>query len=147
MAKQEQIVTIKVETGQAKGALGGLGNDLKKVDKSAKKTGKGMGAAFKGIKGAVLGAIPALRAFSAALVSTGVGALVVAVGSLTSLFVSSARKGAEFQKSLSGLKAVAGATDEQIAQLSDQAKELGAKDSIYSLTSCSPTNRNGKARI
>ena len=126
MAKQEQIVTIKVETGQAKGALGGLGNDLKKVDKSAKKTGKGMGAAFKGIKGAVLGAIPALRAFSAALVSTGVGALVVAVGSLTSLFVSSARKGAEFQKSLSGLKAVAGATDEQIAQLSDQAKELGA---------------------
>ena len=126
MAKQEQIVTIKVETGQAKGALGGLGADLKKVDKGAKKTGKGMGAAFAGIKGAVLGAIPALRAFSAALVSTGVGALVVAVGALTSVLVKAAGTGKQFQKSLSGLKAVAGATDEQIAQLSDQAKQLGS---------------------
>jgi|TARA_R100000479_G_scaffold68576_1_gene32782 hypothetical protein len=126
MAKQEQIVTIKVETGQAKGALGGLGKDLDNVDKKGKKTSKGMGAAFKGIKGAVLGAIPALRAFTAALVSTGVGALVVAVGALTSVFVKAAGKGAEFQKALSGLKAVAGATDEEVAMLSDQAKQLGS---------------------
>ena len=126
MAKQEQIITIRVETGQAKGQITGVNKELDKTTKNAKKTGKGLAGAFGAMKQGILGAIPALRAFSAALVSTGVGAIVVAVGALTSTFVKAGRKGAEFQRSLSGLEAVSGATTEEMTALSDQAKELGA---------------------
>lgn len=126
MAKQEQIITIRVETGQAKGQITGVNKELDKTTKNAKKTGKGLAGAFGAMKQGILGAIPALRAFSAALVSTGVGAIVVAVGALTSAFVAAGRKGAEFEKALSGLEAVSGSTEAEMTALSDQAKQLGA---------------------
>ena len=112
MAKQEQVVKIIIDTGQAKSAVGGVNKQLDKTSKNAKSTGKGLAGAFGAMKQGILGAIPALKAFSAALISTGVGAIVVAVGSLVSMFVSAARKGAEFEKALSGLDAVSGATAE-----------------------------------
>jgi len=126
MAKQEQIITIKVETGQAKSQIAGVNKQLDKTSKTAKKSGKGLAGAFGAMKTGILSAIPALRAFSAALVSTGVGAIVVAIGTLTSMFVSAARKGAEFEKALSGLEAVSGSTEAEMTALSNQAKELGA---------------------
>ena len=126
MAKQEQVVKIIIDTGQAKSAVGGINKQLDKTSKSAKSTGKGLAGAFGAMKQGILGAIPALKAFSAALISTGVGAIVVAVGSLVSMFVSAARKGAEFEKALSGLEAVSGATAEEMDLLSTQAKQLGA---------------------
>jgi len=126
MAKQEQIITIKIETGQAKSQIAGVNKQLDTTTKTAKKSGKGLAAAFGAMKTGILGAIPALRAFSAALVSTGVGAIVVAVGALTSAFVAAGRKGAEFEKALSGLEAVSGATEKEMAALSDQAKNLGS---------------------
>ena len=85
-----------------------------------------MAGAFGAVKTGVLGAIPALRAFTAALVSTGVGAIVLAVGALVGVFAKAAKTGAEFGKSLSGLKAVSGATEVEMEALSSQAKELGA---------------------
>jgi hypothetical protein len=126
MAKQEQIITIKVETGQAKSQIAGVNKQLDKTSKTAKKSGKGLAGAFGAMKQGILGAIPALRAFSAALVSTGVGAIVVAIGALTSMFISAARKGAEFEKALSGLEAVSGSTEAEMTALSNQAKDLGA---------------------
>ncbi len=126
MAREEQVIKIKIETGQAKSAVAGVNKGLDDTKKNAKKTGKGLAATFGAMKTGILNAIPALRAFSAALVSTGVGALAVAVGGLVAFFQKASVKGAEFAKSLSGLEAVAGASADEMERLSDQAKSLGS---------------------
>ena len=93
--------------------------------KSKKATG-GLGGMFSKLGGAITSTIPALRGFKLALISTGVGAFIVAFGAAISLMVKAVKKGAEFSKSLSGLKAVINGTNEDMARLSGQAKELGA---------------------
>ena len=122
----KKTIVIKVENEQAKKAVNDLNNKIKQTTKTAQKTGKGFKGAFAGMKNAILGAIPALNALRTALISTGVGAIAVAVGTLITGFVTATKKGAEFAKSLSTLKAVSGATAKDMGKLSDQAKELGA---------------------
>ena len=126
MAREEQIIKIKIETGQASKSVGGLNKELDKTSKNSKKTSKGLAGAFGAIKTGILSAIPALNAFKIALISTGVGAIVVAVGALVGVLAKAAGAGAEFGKALSGLKAVSGATTEEMEALSKQAKQLGA---------------------
>ena len=67
-----------------------------------------------------------LQTLKVALISTGIGALVVAAGSLVGLFISATKKGSEFAKSMSGLKAVTGATEKEMNALANSAKELGS---------------------
>ena len=93
--------------------------------KSKKATG-GLGGMFAKLGGAITSTIPALRGFKLALISTGVGAFVVAFGAAISLMVKAVKKGAEFSKSLSDLRAVLNGAPEDMARLSAQAKELGA---------------------
>lgn len=126
MAREEQVIKIKIETGQASKSVGGLNKELDKTSKNSKKTSKGLAGAFGAIKTGILSAIPALNAFKIALISTGVGAIVVAVGALVGVLAKAAGKGAEFGKALSGLKAVSGATTDEMEALSNQAKDLGA---------------------
>ena len=95
------------------------------LSKSKKATG-GLGGMFGKLGGAITSTIPALRGFKLALISTGVGAFVVAFGAAISLMVKAVKKGAEFSKSLSGLRAVINGSNEDMARLSGQAKELGA---------------------
>lgn len=125
MAVKKTIV-IKVENEQAKKAVNDLNNKINQTTKTAQKTGKGFKGVFAGMKNAILGAIPALNALRTALISTGIGAIAVAVGTLITGFATATKKGAEFAKSLSTLKAVSGATAEDMGKLSNQAKELGA---------------------
>ena len=120
--------------------------DTKQVDKSLKKTTKGvdglkksadksvksskgmavgLAGSFATLKAGILGAIPALRGFAVALAGTGVGALIVVLGSVFALFKSAANEGAEFGKELSALRAITGKTSKELKVLSDQAKELG----------------------
>ena len=126
MAKQETIVKVIVDTGSAKGKLGALQGNIKKTGKEGVKTGGALATTFGAVKTAILGAIPALRAFTAALVSTGVGALVVAVGALVGVVAKAANKGKEFQKATASLGAISGATADEMEALTDQAKELGS---------------------
>jgi hypothetical protein len=114
--------------------------ELKKVDKGLNKVGTsakaaggsvkkgfgGLGKMFAGMKGAITSAIPALNAFKGALISTGVGAIVVALGSFVALMIKAAKTGAAFGKSMSTLKGISGATAQELTILSDQAKALGA---------------------
>lgn len=130
---QTKEIVIKVLTGKSNKDLKGLKGNIQEVDKgvnnintSSTKTGKGFITVFSGMKTAVLNAIPALRAFTAALVSTGVGALVVALGSMISLMTKALNKSKEFSKSLSVLKAISSGTENEIKALSTQAKELGS---------------------
>lgn len=127
---------IKINTKGAekssKKLYGDIADGQKKVQQGNAKIGggkkgiTGLAGSFTVLRGAVLSAIPALGKLAMALISTGVGAIVVAIGALTALFISAAKKGAQFEKALSGLKAVAQATDEELSTLSDQAKKLGS---------------------
>ena len=126
MAREEQIIKIKIETGKATKNVAGLSGEVDKVSKKSTTATKGLAGAFGAVKTGVLNAIPALNAFKVALISTGVGAIVVAVGALVGVLAKAAGAGAEFGKSLSGLKAVSGATEQEMEALSTQAKELGA---------------------
>jgi TP901 family phage tail tape measure protein len=121
----EKII-IKIETGSASKQVGKLNNELGKTNKSAKKTGKGMSGIFGAIKQGVTSAIPALNSLKIAMISTGVGALVVGVGALVGVFAKAAQKGAEFSKGVSTLRAVTGKTAEELEAVTEQAQNLGA---------------------
>lgn len=55
---------------------------------------------------------------------TGTIGAIAAVG--TAIYAGPVKKAAEFQEQMSGVKAISGATTEEIAQLSNKAKEMGA---------------------
>jgi len=129
-------VKIKVITEGTKKAS----SDIKKVTKSTKDLDKqstktsnstkgmasGLTKGFGALRTAILNAVPALNAFKMSLISTGVGAIVVAMGSLITLFVKATNLGNKFAKELSTLGAITSKTNEELAVLSNQAKELGA---------------------
>ena len=125
MAEIQKII-IQVDTGGAQKSVKKLGTETKKVSKSAKNTGKGLSTGFAGLKQGILSAIPALNMFKVALVSTGVGAIVVAVGALVGVLAKAAKAGADFQKGVSTLSAVTGQTADELRGVTEQAKELGA---------------------
>ena len=124
MAKNRKV-NIKVTSNVSK--------VLRESGAQAEKSGKQSTGALGKIKG-LLGGIASgataatggIRAFTTALVSSGVGAIVVALGSMVALFSKSINASKEFEKALSGLKAITGATDEEMRSLSSNAKELGA---------------------
>ena len=120
------VVIVEAQTGKAVESVDKLNKSVTETSKTAKKTGKGLSGAFKGLSGAITGAIPMLGKLKTALISTGVGALVVAFGGLVALFKSAADVGAKFQSSLSTLKAITGGTSEELRGLNQQAKELGS---------------------
>jgi len=128
----KKTIVIKVENEQAKKAVNDLNNKINQTTKTAQKTDKGFKGVFAGMKNAILGAIPALNALRTALISTGVGAIAVAVGTLITGFATATKKGAEFAKALSTLKAVSGATADDMSRLSNQAKDLGASTAFTS---------------
>ena len=125
MAEIQKII-IQVDTGQAQKSVKKLGNETKKVSKSSKKTGKGLSTGFAGLKQGILSAIPALNAFKIAMVSTGVGAIVVAVGALVGVMAKAAKVGSDFSKGVSTLSAVTSQTADELQRVTEQAKDLGA---------------------
>ena len=129
----EKVIKIIVDTGDSKKKVQAVGKSVDKLGESAKKTSKttksfsgGLNSAFSVLPSSIQGAINSLRAFRVALISTGVGAIVVALGGLVALFLSANKKGAEFGKALSGLKAITGSTNKELKTLSKQAKQLGS---------------------
>ena len=125
MGKTTHVVEVKTQVTGGK-SVDKLTKNIKGAGVAGKTAGTGVAVGFKAATASIVSAIPALRAFTVALASTGVGLIVVALGALVGLFTSAGRKGADFEKALSGLQAVTGETAEEIAVLSDQAKDLGA---------------------
>lgn len=121
-----ETINIIVQTKGAENDIKKLGTGLKETKEQGKATGVGISGIFSGIKGGVTSAIPALNAFKGALISTGVGAIVVAVGGLITLMSKSLGKATEFSKAMSSVAAVSGASAEQLAELSKSAKDLGS---------------------
>ena len=114
MSKQTRNVRVNVTSNVAstmtKGtvAAGGLSTGL-----------AGVGASANIATGGI-------RAMTAALISSGVGAVVVAVGALVMGIGSLIGKAREFDKSFSKLAAITGKTKDEISGLKSQAKDLGA---------------------
>ena len=124
MADKEKIINLRVNSDTKKAE-----KDLKGLSKTTTKAKTGVGGlskGFAGMKVAILNAVPALNTFKTALMSTGVGAIAVALGSLVCLFIKAGKAGADFGKNLSTLKAISNSTSEEMGLLSDQAKDLGS---------------------
>ena len=128
-----ETINIIVQTKGAEKDIKKLGTGLEETKKQGKATGVGISGIFSGIKQGVTGAIPALNAFKGALISTGVGAIVVAVGGLITLMSKSLGNATEFAKAMSGVGAVSGAVGEELAALSQSAKELGASTAFTAI--------------
>lgn len=121
-----EIINIKVQSQGAEKDVKKLNKGLDETKKQGKATGVGISGIFSGIKQGVTSAIPALNAFKGALISTGVGAIVVAVGGLVTLMSKSLGKAKEFSQAMSGVAAVSGASAEELAALTQSAKDLGS---------------------
>tara|TARA_R100001443_G_scaffold113436_1_gene128107 strand:+ start:18723 stop:21119 length:2397 start_codon:yes stop_codon:yes gene_type:complete len=103
-----------------------LGKTTNQVSKTGAKGFKDLGGAMNMLPGPIGRVVTSFQTLKVAMISSGIGAIVVAAGALGALFVTAAKKGAEFSKAMSGLKAVAGATDEEMKALSQSAKDLGS---------------------
>ena len=114
MAKETRKVHISVTSNASK--------DLNKGTVAA----KGLSGSLKGVGAAANMATGGIKAMAMALLSSGVGAIIVGVGALVAGIGGLISKSAQYEKALSGLKAVTGATTEDIARMSQQAKELGS---------------------
>lgn len=112
--KQTRIVDVRVTSN---------------VDKTMTKgtqSAKGLGGALKGVQGAAMAATGGIRTMTAALVSSGVGAVVVAIGSLIGGMTKLVRNSMEFDKAFSNLASVTGKSKDEIQALKENAKQLGA---------------------
>ena len=123
VVKQVEIIA---KTDKAVKDVKKLNKEVDDTGKKGKAVGTGLKGAFAGFSSAVAGAIPMLARLKVAMISTGVGAFVVAFGSLVALLKSAATVGADFQQALSGLEAISGATADEMGVLSTQARKLGA---------------------
>ncbi len=117
MAKQERIVHVKVTSN-----VGKTNKEVKKTSASA----KGLSGSLKSVGASANIATGGIRAMAAALLSSGVGAIVVALGAFISIMRQAMVESMEFSKSLSGLEAVTGAGTDEMSRFSKEAKRLGA---------------------
>jgi len=114
MAKETRKVHISVTSNASK--------DLNKGTVAA----KGLSGSLKGVGASANLATGGIKAMTMALLSSGVGVFVVGLGALVAGIGGLISKSAQYEKALSGLKAVTGATTEDIAKMSQQAKDLGS---------------------
>jgi len=114
MAKETRKVHISVTSNASK--------DLNKGTVAA----KGLSGSLKGVGASANLATGGIKAMTMALISSGVGVFVVAIGALVAGLGSVISTSARYEKALSGLKAITGASAEDIARLSSEAKALGS---------------------
>tara|TARA_R110000744_G_scaffold143565_2_gene255547 strand:- start:22582 stop:25155 length:2574 start_codon:yes stop_codon:yes gene_type:complete len=132
--KQEIIVNVTTNTKKAQANVGKLNKDLKETGKAGKAAGTGLATSFGIFGGTVIPALIAqLQVLKTQLISTGVGAIVVAVGALATVFIAAAKASIEFEEKSAGLKAILSGSaesaqilDEDLEALTQQAKELGS---------------------
>lgn len=125
MSKQF-IVEIKVEDGQAKTKINSLNKDLGTTATQATKTGAALNDSFGLLPSNVQLAITRVRSLNVSLKALAVGGIVAGIGAVGSLFAAAARKGAEFDKAMSGVQAVTNGTEEEMNALASTAKRLGS---------------------
>lgn len=114
MAKQTRIVDVRVTSN--------VGGEMKKGTVAA----GGLSGALKSVASSASLATGGIKAMTMALISSGVGAIVVAIGGLVAGIGGLISKSREFSVAMSNLKAVSGATEEQFESLKNNAIALGS---------------------
>tara|TARA_R110002020_G_scaffold158216_10_gene341325 strand:- start:395 stop:2827 length:2433 start_codon:yes stop_codon:yes gene_type:complete len=129
---KKYIVDVEVKTGKSKVNLDKTNKQVKNLDKNVKNVAKSstsLNDSFAVMPGSIGRIVQSFKALKLALLSSGIGAIVVAVGGLAGLFAAATLKGAEFAKQMSTLKAVLGKEQGTVANmqaLSRAAKDLGS---------------------
>ena len=106
---------VNIETKGAEKNVENLNQDLNTTNQqvdNVNKSSKGFGKS--------------LNKLGISMKTLGIGAVVGGITAIGGAFVSAIKTGAAFARELSGLKAVLGASDEEMKALSNSAKELGA---------------------
>ena len=106
-------VILEAETGKANANLNKVNKSLKTTEKQAKKTSGAMTSAFNALPASIQGAIGQVKNLGTSFKALAVGGGVAAIAGI-------------------GLEAVLGASDAEINQLSNSAKELGASTQFTS---------------
>lgn len=120
---------INVTTGSSDKNIAKTNSQVDKLDKGVKSVSKSstnLNDSFAVMPGSIGRVVQSFKALKVALLSSGIGAIVVAVGGLAGLFAAATAKGAEFAKQMSTLKAVSGASAEEMQALAQSAKDLGS---------------------
>lgn len=136
---ENRYINIKVTDNsgkvskKAKGNIKGVGDQAKKTGVVAGGAMAAIGTGLKGISTAAVAATAGIRTMTLALISSGVGAIVVAIGALVAGFVTVVKASNEFAVSQSNLKAVLQGTNEEMAALSQNAQDLG-KSTVFTAT-------------
>ena len=136
--KQEIVVNVTTNTKSAQANTKKLNKDLKKTGVAGTAAATSLSTSFGIFGGTVIPSlIGGLQVLKTQLISTGVGAVVVAIGALATLFIAAAKASIVFEKSTSNLKAVLAGTaesaqvlDDDMEALTKQAKTLGSTTSF-----------------
>ena len=130
---ETKVVNLVIKTGDANAAIKktdasvkGFKKNTEDAGKSATKSIKGVDSAFNALPSSIQGAVGQVKNLGTSFKALAIGGAVGAIAGLGSLFVMATRKGAEFAKQMSTLKAVSGATTSEIDALASSAKNLGS---------------------
>ena len=130
---ETKVVNLIIKTGDANKSIKktdkrvkGFKKSTEDAGKAATKSIKGVDSAFNALPSSIQGAVGQVKNLGTSFKALAIGGAVGAIAGLGSLFVMATRKGAEFAKQMSTLKAVSGATTAEIDALSNSAKELGS---------------------
>ena len=114
MAKQTRVIDVRVSSN--------VGTEMSKGTVAA----GGLSGALKGVAASASLATGGIRAMTMALLSSGIGAIVVAIGAVVGGMGALIMKSKSFDKELSNLAAVTGKTKDELVDLKENAKKLGA---------------------
>lgn len=112
---QEIILNVKANTKEAEASLKGVNSEIKNTQEvSGELTGSlnamtgGAITKFNAFKGTLKGVTGGFKSLRVAILSTGIGALILAIGSLTAAFTASEEGQNKFQKILGVIGSVTG---------------------------------------
>jgi hypothetical protein len=123
---QEVVINVKANTKQAEQSLQGVNSEIKETQQvSGELTGSlnamtgGAITKFNAFKGTLKGVTGGFKSLRVAIISTGIGALIVAVGALTAAFTASEEGQNKFQKILGVIGSVTGNLVDLLADLGE----------------------------
>jgi len=123
---QEVILNVRANTKEAEASLKGVNSEIKNTQQvSGELTGSlnamtgGAITKFNAFKGTLKGVTGGFKSLRVAIISTGIGALIVAVGSLTAAFTSSEEGQNKFQKILGVIGSITGNLVDLLADLGE----------------------------
>lgn len=128
---QEVILNVKANTKQAEQSLQGVNSEIKETQQvsgelsgSLDKMTGGAITKFTAFKGTLKGVTGGFKSLRVAILSTGIGALIVAVGALTAAFTGSEEGQNKFAKIMTVIGALTGNLVDLLADLGEKIIEV-----------------------